>query len=154
MTCIESNLTDLDKRPKRISSNLVVMNSDTHKQPDPALSATSLETADSVARAAHMWIRSVCLNEMQGEDERYALAGGLIAGLCERLALNPRIRELVAYVYTLLDNEGGKALTVSRMMLNQPVPLPLRQAYDRGRSEAAGIVEMLTFHDREQEMIE
>jgi hypothetical protein len=153
MTCIESNLTDLDKRPKHISSNLVSMNYDTDKQLDPSLSDGSLETADSVARAAHIWIRSVCLNEMQGQDERYSLAGGLIAGLCERLALNPRIRVLVAYVYTLLDNEGDQALTVSRMMLEQPAPPALRHAYDRGRSEAAGIVEMLTFHDREPETI-
>jgi len=39
-------------------------------------------------------------------------------------------------------------------MLDQPVPTPLRQAYDRGRSEAAGIVEMLTFHDHESETIQ
>jgi len=125
-----------------------------NKQPDLSLSAGSLKTADAVARAAHIWIRSICLNELQKEDERYALAGGLIAGLCERLALNPRIRELVAYVYTLLNDEGGQALTVSRMMLDQPVPLSLRRAYDRGRTEAAGIVEMLAFHDRELETIE
>ena len=125
-----------------------------NQQPVLSLSDSSLETADSVARAAHIWIRSICLNEMQKENERYALAGGLIAGLCERLALNPRIRELVAYVYTLLDNEGGQALTVSRMMLDQPVPTPLRHAYDRGRSEAAGIVEMLTFLDYKPETIQ
>jgi len=125
-----------------------------NQQPVLSLSDSSLETADSVARAAHIWIRSICLNEMQKENERYALAGGLIAGLCERLALNPRIRELVAYVYTLLDNEGGQALTVSRMMLDQPVPTPLRHAYDRGRSEAAGIVEMLTFLDHKPETIQ
>ena len=107
----------------------------------------ALETADSVARAAHIWIRSICLNELQEADERYALASGLIAGLCERLTLNHRIRELVAYVYALLDNEGGQALAVSRMMLGRPVPAPLRDAYERGRSEAAGIVEMLAFHD-------
>ncbi len=116
-----------------------------------SFSGTSLETADSVARAAHVWIRSICLNEMQKEEERLALAGGLIAGLCERLALNPRVRELVAYVYTLLDDEGGQALTVSRVMLNQPVPAPLSRAYNRGRSEAAGIVEMLAFHDQKSE---
>ena len=108
----------------------------------------SLETADAVARAAHIWIRSICLNETQDEDERYALAGGLVAGLCDRLALNPKVRELVAYVYTLMDNEGGQALVVSRMMLDQPVPAPLHRAYQRGRSEAAGIVEMLAFYDR------
>jgi len=130
------------------------MKDDTKFQPNLPLSDASLETADSVARAAHIWIRSICLNEMQKESERYALAGGLIAGLCERLALNPRVRELVAYVYTLLDHEGGQALKVSRMMLDQPVPPPLRHAYDRGRSEAAGIVEMLTFHDHKPETIQ
>jgi hypothetical protein len=109
----------------------------------------ALDTADAVARAAHLWIRSICLNELQSEDERHALAGGLVAGLCKRLALNPRVRELVAYVYTLLNNEGGQALVVSRMMLDQPAPASLRAAYERGRSEAAGIVEMLTFHDRD-----
>ncbi len=108
----------------------------------------SLETADAVARTAHLWIRAICLNETQKEYERNALAGGLVAGLCESLALNPRVRELVAYVYTLLNNEGGQALAVSRMMLDKPVPRPLRHAYERGRSEAAGIVEMLAFHDR------
>ena len=127
------------------------MNKDTFQQPDMSFSGASLETADSVARAAHVWIRSICLNEMQMEEERLALAGGLIAGLCERLALNPRVRELVAYVYTLLDNESGQALTVSRVMLNQPVPALLSHAYNRGRSEAAGIVEMLAFHDQESE---
>ena len=107
----------------------------------------TLETADSIARAAHIWIRSICLNELQAADERYALASGLIVGLCERLTLNPRVRELVAYVYALLDNEGSQALATSRMMLGRPVPPPLRDAYERGRSEAAGIVEMLAFHD-------
>ena len=115
---------------------------------DISAEGDSLATADAVARAAHIWIRSLCLNELQERDERLALAGGLVAGLCERLALNPRVRELVAYVYTLLDNEGSQALAVSRMMLNQPVPLSNRHAYERGRSEAAGIVEMLAYHDQ------
>jgi hypothetical protein len=122
------------------------MKNDIYNKLDFVLEDGSLETADAVARAAHIWIRSICLNEMQGEDERYALAGGLVVGLCERLELNPRIRELVAYVYTLIDDEGGQALAVSRMMLKQ-VPASQRQAYERGRYEATGLVEMLTFHD-------
>jgi hypothetical protein len=124
------------------------MRHDVNDSPHFILKDGSLETADAVARTAHVWIRSICLNEMQEEDVRHALAGGLIAGLCQRLALNPRVRELVAYVYTLLDNECAQALAVSRMMLDQPIPAPLRQAYQRGRSEAAGIVEMLAYHDR------
>jgi hypothetical protein len=107
-----------------------------------------LETADAVARAAHIWIRSLCLNEMQKQDDRYSLARGLIAGLCERLALDTRIRELVAYVYTLLDNEGSQALAVSRTMLDQAAPITKPHAYARGRSEAASIVEMLACHDQ------
>lgn len=110
----------------------------------------SLETADAVARAAHIWIRSLCLNEMQEADERHALASGLVAGLCERLELSPRVRELVAYVYTLLDNDNDQALAVSRKMLNPPTPLSRRYPYERGRSEARGIVEMLVYHDRNQ----
>ena len=110
-------------------------------------SRRSLETADAVARAAHLWVRSICLNEMEDECQRFALAGGLVAGLCEHLALDPRVRDLVAYVYTLLDNEGGgQAISISRMMLEQPVPTRKRRAYDRGRAEAAGIVEMLAYH--------
>jgi hypothetical protein len=125
------------------------MEHDLNQKFDFSLAASSLDTADAVARTAHIWIRSICLNELQDEDERYALAGGLVAGLCERLALNPRVSELVAYVYTLLSDEGGQALAVSRMMLDQPLPAPLRRAYERGRSEATGIVEMLAFHDHE-----
>jgi hypothetical protein len=107
----------------------------------------TLQTADSVARAAHLWIRSICLNGSFEEGERQALSSGLIAGLCECLELNPRVRELVAYVYTLLDDEGGQALAISRQMLERPVPPHLRDAHERGRLEAAGIVEMLAFHD-------
>ena len=110
--------------------------------------ADSLNTIDAVARAAHLWIRSLCLNELQTEEERYALASGLVAGLCEHLELNHRIQALVAYVYTLLDNEGKQALAVSRLMLDQSIPQSMRGAYTRGRGEALGIVEMLGYHDR------
>ena len=125
------------------------MKNDINHMLDIPLTGGSLETADAVARTAHIWIRSVCLNELHGKDERSALAGGLVAGLCENLSLNPRIGELVAYVYSLLSNEGSEALDMSRRMLDQPVATPLRRAYERGRSEATGIVEMLAFHDHE-----
>ncbi len=106
----------------------------------------SLETADAIARAAHIWIRSLCLNELYEPGERQALAGGLVAGLCERLDLDSRVQELVTYVYALLDDEGGQALEVSRTMLSQSLSAFDYPAYEKGRSEAAGIVEMLTYH--------
>jgi hypothetical protein len=107
----------------------------------------SLVTADAVARAAHLWIRSLCQNGEHDVSERQSMSGGLVAGLCERLDLDPRVQELVAYVYALLNDEGSQALSISRMMLDQPVPRSQRLAYERGRSEAAAIVEMLAYHN-------
>ena len=107
-----------------------------------------LETADAVARAAHLWVRSLCRDESFAPGERNSLAGGLVAGLCDRLELDPRVRELVAYVYAFLDEEGGQALAVSRMMLTAPVPKTQRKAFERGRDEAAAIVEMIAYHGR------
>ena len=108
----------------------------------------SLETVDAVARAAHLWVRSLCLSELQTEEERHAIAGGLITGLCRHLELDARIQELVLYVYTLLDDEGNQALAISRLMLDQPIPQSTHHAYDKGKTEAAGIVEMLRYHDQ------
>jgi len=105
-----------------------------------------LDTADAVARAAHIWIRSLCLTELQAPAERHALACGLVFGLCERLELDSRVQELVAYVYALLDDEGSQALAASRMMLARSVPSIHLHAYKKGRSEAAAIVEMLSYH--------
>lgn len=122
------------------------MQKNVRNSPDVQANRRSLETADAVARAAHLWIRSICLNEMEEASERQALAGGLVAGLCDYLELDPRVKELVAYVYTLLDNEGGQALSISRLMLEQPVPTAKHRAYARGKAEAAGIVEMLSYH--------
>ena len=113
---------------------------------DPPSESQSLATADAVARAAHLWIRSLCLSDVQEAVERHSMAGGLVAGLCERLELDPRVRDLVAYVYALLDDEGAQALSISKMMLHRPVPRRQRKAYEQGRSEAAAIVEMLSYH--------
>ena len=103
----------------------------------------SLKTADAVARAAQIWIRSLCLTELQEPSERHAMTCGLVAGLCERLGLDPKVQELVAYVYALIDDEGAQALATSHMMLARSVPSEYRHAYTKGRSEAAAIVEML-----------
>jgi hypothetical protein len=120
----------------------------TNTQSSAAMAPTNqqLDTADAVARAAHIWIRSLCLTEMQAPAERHALACGLVFGLCERLELDPRVQELVAYVYALLDDEGSQALAASRLMLARSVPSIHLHAYKKGRSEAAAIVEMLSYH--------
>ena len=117
-------------------------------RPDSSSGGESLETADAVARAAHIWIRSLCLTELQEEEERHSIACGLITGLCDRLELDPRIQELVAYVYALLDDEGTRSLAASRVMLHQSIKATNLPAYKKGLSEAAAIVEMLAFHKR------
>jgi len=119
------------------------MRNRTHPTIDTPPSDRSLETADAVARAAHIWIRSLCLTEMYGQPERYAMACGLIAGLCERLELDPRVQELVAYVYAIIDDEGGQSLATSRVMLARSIPSKHLHAYRKGCSEAECIVEML-----------
>jgi len=124
------------------------MKSDTGKITNSPAKDDSLETVDAVARAAHLWVRSLCLSELQTEEERHAIAGGLITGLCRHLKLNARIQELVLYVYTLLDDQGNQALAISRLMLDQPIPRSTRHAYDKGKTEAIGIVEMLRYHDQ------
>ena len=106
-----------------------------------------LSTADAVARAAHLWIRGLCHQETDDMD-RQAMAGGLVAGLGERLLLDPRVTDLVAYVYALLDDLGSQALPISRLMLEQPVSETRRLAWERGKDEAAAIVEMLSYHHR------
>lgn len=118
------------------------------KLENPRMNDQSLETADAVARAAHIWIRSLCLTEMQAAEERQSMACGLIAGLCERLELDPRVHELVAYVYALLDDEGAKSLAASRVMLHREITPSNIPSYRKGMSEAAAIVEMLAFHKR------
>jgi len=116
-----------------------------HQDSQNPLTGNSLETADAVARAAHIWIRSLCLTEMQEPPERHAMACGLVNGLCERLELDPRVEELVAYVYAVIDDEGTQALATSRMMLARSVAPQYRLAYRKGLSEAAAIVEMLAY---------
>ena len=106
----------------------------------------NLETADAVARAAHLWLRKLGLNTIQNDLKRQALAGGLVAGLCDQLILNTEAKEVVAYVYTLLNNEGPLSLPISRRMLEPPEASGDREAYDRGLSEATEIVELLTKH--------
>ena len=123
------------------------MRNDNHKTIRNDEGKSPVETVDAVARAAHLWIRSLCLTEVTTEEERYATASGLVAGLCERLALTPRIQALVAYVYSLLDNEGGRALAVSRLMLDEPASRSARSAYARGKSEAVGIVELIRYQE-------
>jgi len=111
---------------------------------------SSLEAADAIARAAHLWIRSLCQKLDAREGGRQAIASGLIAGLCERLDLDPRVTGLVAYVYAMLDDQGTQALSISRMMLDRPVPAQHRVAYQKGKAEAAAIVEMLAYYRHEK----
>ena len=106
----------------------------------------SLAIADAVARAAHIWIRSLCLNEFQQADERHSMACGLVMGLCERLDVDPRIHELITYLYVLLDNDADGSLVSTRVILQQAMAPENLPAWQRGMQEAEAIVEMLVYH--------
>ena len=108
------------------------------------ISKEDLETIDSVARAAHLWISSHGFDDIPDLGERRALASGLVAGLCSRLNLGSRLTEFVAYVYALLDNEGDMALPVARYMLDTPFVTANRASFERGRAGAAEIIELVT----------
>jgi len=108
----------------------------------------NLDTADAVARAAHLWLRGLGLNTTQDVAKRQALAGGLVAGLCDQLILNAGAKEVVAYVYALLNDEGPLALAISRRMLEPPAAIEDRKAYDRGLAEAARVIDLLLSKDK------
>lgn len=109
-----------------------------------------LETVDAVARAAHLWIRGRGLDDIRDVAERRALASGLVSGLCSRLNLGSRVTEFVTYVYALLDDEGDMALPVSRYMLDYPFDEENKDAFERGREEAAGIIEMVVGSEKRE----
>ncbi|HEX5764971.1 MAG TPA: hypothetical protein VFY27_05335 [Woeseiaceae bacterium] len=106
----------------------------------------SLAIADAVARAAHIWIRSLCLNEFQEADERRSMASGLIAGLCERLDVDPRIHQLITYIYALLDNDADGSLDSTRDILQKAMAPENLSARQRGVQEAEAIVELFVYH--------
>lgn len=76
------------------------------------------------------------------------MASGLITGLCDRLELDARIKELVAYVYALLDDQGCESLATSRVMLQQSVTQSHLPAFRKGMSEATAIIEMFAYHEK------
>jgi hypothetical protein len=104
---------------------------------------TSLDSVDAVARSAYLWIRHLCLCETLPADERRALTGGLVDGLGELMKLDARAQELVAYAITLRDQEDAEALTMARQMMARPDGARLWAAFQRGRQEAYGIMQML-----------
>jgi hypothetical protein len=105
----------------------------------------SLAIADAVARAAHIWIRSLCLNELQQADERRSMASGLITGLCERLNVDPRIQELITYLYALFDDADG-SLDSTRVISHKAMTPENLATYQRGMQEAEAIVELFVYH--------
>jgi len=143
MGAIESKQTRFDKATGRHLPILSITKFSGQKTLKIHSTERHLETADAVARAAHLWLRGLGLNKIQDEVERQALAGGLVAGLCDQLILNAEAREIVSYIYTLLNDEGPGALAISRRMLEPPTTGDYRDSYDKGIAEATHIVELL-----------
>jgi hypothetical protein len=103
----------------------------------------ALETVDAVARSAHLWIRWLDKLDKRPADERQALLGGLVSGLCDLMELDPGVRELAAYAAALLEQGDAEPLKRAREMVAHPDGPRLRAVYQRGRYEAHAIVLML-----------
>jgi hypothetical protein len=55
-----------------------------------------------------------------------------IAGLCERLDVDPRIHELITYIYALLDNDADGSLDSTRVILQKAMAPENLSARQRG----------------------
>ncbi len=110
----------------------------------------TLDTVDAVARSAHLWIRWQGGLDPLRADERQALTGGLLSGLCDLMELDPRVQELAAYAVALLEQCDAEPLKRARQMVARPDDPRLRAVHQRGRYEAHGIVQMLRAHQEPQ----
>lgn len=63
-----------------------------------------------------------------------------IAGLCERLDVDPRIHELITYIYALLDNDADGSLDSTRVILQKAMAPENLSARQTGVQEAEAIV--------------
>ena len=110
---------------------------------DESSAQPALEAVDAVARSAHLWMRWLDKLDQLPADERQALLGGLVSGLCDLMELDPGVRELAAYAVALLEQGDAEPLRRAREMVAHPDGARLRAVYQRGRYEAHAIVLML-----------
>lgn len=101
-------------------------------------SGSDLDAIDAIAQSVHLWTRC---GDCQGivRTGRQAFAGGMITGLCRRFGLDDRVRELSAYAYALLDDCGGQALPVTRLLLDAGDAGETASAWREGAREARAI---------------
>jgi hypothetical protein len=135
----------IDKSRQAMLPNMAELGSGAEELGEPT-DDDSLAIADAVARAAHIWIRSHCLNEFQHADERRSMACGLIAGLCGRLDVDLRIQGLITYLYALLDNDADGSLALTRVIFQRAMAPENLSAYERGMRDAEAIVELFVYH--------
>ena len=136
------DLTGNDKRPHSGLPRVRTMPN------HPELPA--LETVDAVARSTHLWMRWQNGLDPLPVDERQALTGGLLSGLCDLMELDPRVQELAAYAVALLEQGNAEPLKCARQMVAHPDDPRLRAVHQRGRYEAHGIVLTLKNHREPQ----
>lgn len=132
------DLTGNDKQPQAGLPRVRTMPKLAKPSAQPAL-----ETVDAVARSAHLWTRWLDGLHPLPADERQALTGGLLSGLCDLMELDPRVQELAAYAVAQLEQGDAEPLKRARQMVAHPDGARLRAVYQRGRYEAHSIVLML-----------
>lgn len=111
--------------------------------PQPECSLAQLRRADRLARAASRWLR---LEHAPGAalpapgPEHRELLAGLVAGLGDRLAVDPDILPLAAYSLALLEHERDCAVDTPPRVYGQG---PLSPDYREGLRIADRLVTAL-----------
>lgn len=111
----------------------------------PEPSADNLQQLDRVARAAHSWVRQQVMErrfhgEVLCERTRYALAGGFIRGLGQFLALDEQDIMMLAYVYSLMAEEGREPMSAVWLLLQAESDATHRHRYREGLKAARDVL--------------
>ncbi len=118
----------------------------------------AISTIHNIAAACQLWLctrperspgyrhRDVP-NPVHGELAQDSLALGFIDRLCQIFAIDPADRELITYVYLLIDGHGPKALdrlaTLTSSLTNQEVGLHI----DEGARNAEKLLGSVLIED-------
>ena len=110
----------------------------------------SLDTADSIARSAYLWLRQRAAScghtfaldgQLNDEHRPQLIIAGFIFELCDALQLTPQHCLLAAYAYVLLDGGDADPLVIATILKDAHAVPQTSVIFTEGRSMAG---EMLT----------
>jgi hypothetical protein len=119
---------------------------------------SSIRDIDSMARAAHAWVRQQTFEQRfiglpVSDAEESDLAAGFLAGLRLRLTLRETDSMLLAYVYVLMTGQRAGALVKAESLLDRnPVALASASGYLHGLRAARELLDTEVCRDGAEQM--